>query len=267
MVQDTESEPKTSRRLFLTASSAVGLTGFLAGCNAQAEERTAESDQDGENDAFEQNGNKWLMFGAENNWGMRYNESTNEFEVVHKPLEKSSRKNIRIEADENGDKGDVYIDDTIIVKNEAEVSDGSANDPGYTFSKQNNTGLWRAGAGVLGVTTAGRPSMLFDNGTARVTGDMTTGDGSTTIWDSDASHTTNLPATSARASGDGNKTTFLLAHPLDSTPEVATVTPTSQDAAGQFWVSNKTADSVELTYASPPPSGTGNLSFDIVVSR
>ncbi|MDS0300296.1 hypothetical protein NDI76_16235 [Halogeometricum sp. S1BR25-6] len=269
MALDEGSESVTSRRTFLSASGTVGLVGLLAGCNAEAEQATSERrpNAEGDGDAFRRNGDEWVTFGAADDWGMRYNGTTNEFELVYNPLGANSRKNIRIEADENGDKGDVYIDDTIIVKNEAEVSDGSASDPSYTFSKQNNTGLWREAPGVLGVTTAGEPAMLFDNGMTRIAGDVTATDGrSTAIWDGEAKHAPNLPAASTRASGDGTKKTFLLTNPLDTAPNVATVTPASEDAAGEFWVSRKTEESVEVTYASPPPAGTGNLAFELVVS-
>lgn len=262
-----ESELETGRRSFLGAFGTLGLAALLAGCNAEAEQATSGDEPTAdERSAYTQNGNKWSTFGEADDWGVRYNEGTNEFEIVHKPFEKNSRKNVRIEADENGDKGDVYIDDSLIVKNEAEVSDGSASDPGYTFAEQNNVGLWREGTGIMGVTTGGKPAMVFDNGTTRVVDDVTTRDGPETVWDGTANHSPNLPATSARASGDGTKKQFLLAHSLDTAPNVATVTPTSEDAAGEFWVSRKTDNNVEVTYTSPPPSGSGNLAFDVLVS-
>lgn len=218
-------------------------------------------------DGFRKLGNQWLTFGEENDWGLRYNPSTNELEFVHKPFESNPRRNIRIEADENDDKGDIYVDDSLIVENEVEVSDGTAQDPSYNFVNQNDTGFWREDGGIIGVSTASKPTALFDNGTTRVTGDVTTaGESPETVWDGDGNHAPNLPATTATASGDGSKTTFSLTNPLDTAPRVATVTPASADAAGAFWVSDKTAAAVEVTYSSPPPSGSDNLAFDVVVS-
>lgn len=266
MPTDESSRPKTDRRTFLTTSGILGVTGLLAGCNTQTGQATTPQTEGG-GGAFEDVGRDWLTFGEENDWGMRYNQSTNELEVVHKPFGKASRQNIRIEADENDDKGDIYIDDSVIVKNEVEVSDGGPADPSYTFTNQNDVGLWLEDDGVLGVTTATEPAALFDNGTTRVAGDVTTtGNSPTTVWDSDAGHTPQLPAESVTKSGDGSSTTFALPNPLSTAPRVATVTPTSEDAAGSFWVSEKSESSVEITYSSPPPSGTDNLSFDLVVS-
>lgn len=270
MTPGTEPDSTPKRRSFLATSGMLGLLGLLAGCSADAGqintvETTAESD--GSELAFDRIGSKWLTFGEENDWGVQYNEITNEFEVVHNPFDKNSRKNIRIEADEDGDKGDIYIDDSLIVKNEVEVSDGSANDPSYTFDNQNDTGLWRDGGGAIGVSIAGKPAAKFDNETTRLVGDVTTTDDPpTTLWDGDAEHTPNLPATTVTKSCNGSTTTFSLHHPLESAPKVATVTPTSADAAGDFWVSKKGKNAIEITYASPPPSGTENLSYDLVVS-
>ncbi|SFG72670.1 hypothetical protein SAMN04488063_2799 [Halopelagius inordinatus] len=270
MTYDGEPEAKSSRRGFLAGSSAVGIIGLLSGCSSMTQLTSGNqaSETDSETvDGFEKFGNRWVTFGEESDWGLRYNSSTNELEVVHKPFGANPRRNIRIEADENGDKGDVYVDDSLIVKNEVEVSDGTVQDPSYNFVNQNDTGLWREDGGILGVSTAGEPTALFDNGTTRVEGDVTTtGEVPQTVWDGASGHAPNLPATTATASGDGSKTTFSLSHPLDTAPRVATVTPSSADAAGTFWVSDKTDAAVEVTYGSPPPSGSENLTFDLVVS-
>lgn len=76
-----------------------------------------------------------------------------------------------------------------------------------------------------------------------------------------ANHVVNDTAT---ASGDGTATTFSLSHSLGSTPSVVSVTPTSADANGTFYVSSKTSTTIDVTYASAPASGTSNLTFDLM---
>lgn len=65
-------------------------------------------------------------------------------------------------------------------------------------------------------------------------------------------------------SGDGSATSFNLYHSLGTTPVAADVTPTSEDASTDFWISEKTADYVQITYAAAPASGTDNLTNDII---
>lgn len=66
-------------------------------------------------------------------------------------------------------------------------------------------------------------------------------------------------------SGDGTTTTFTITHALENaTPAAAAVTPESAAAAADFYVSNKTASNVELTYTSAPANGTDNLSWTVV---
>jgi hypothetical protein len=77
-------------------------------------------------------------------------------------------------------------------------------------------------------------------------------------------HHTPPASDTATASGDGSATTFTLSHSLGSTPTAVSVDPTSADAAGEFYVSNKTSTDVDVTYTSAPPSGTDNLSWDII---
>lgn len=114
-------------------------------------------------------------------------------------------------------------------------------------------------------------------------------DGATTIWDATnayvpsaqvqgldghTSSTANphsvtanqvgVVADSATASGDGTVVTFTLSHSLGTTPASADVTPTSADAAGDFYVSAKTSTGVDVTYLTAPASGTSNLSWDLI---
>lgn len=69
------------------------------------------------------------------------------------------------------------------------------------------------------------------------------------------------------ASGDGTQTTFTLSHSFGQVPSTASVTATSADAAGAFYVSNKTDSAVEITYTSAPASGTDNLTYDITTTE
>jgi hypothetical protein len=208
-----------------------------------------------------------MTFGDRDQWGMRRNKVTKEFEIAFNPFGANSRKNIIIEPDTNEDKGDIRLDDSLIVENEIESSDGSVKDPSYTFYNRNSDGFWRDGEGSIGVATRNMATAKFDNGTTRFAGDLTTlGDSPATIWDESSKQTPHLPTTAATKSGDGSTTTFSLTHSLDEAPRTAVVTPTSSDAAGSFWVSNKSADAVEVTYESAPPAGSDNLSYDLIVS-
>ena len=273
MGSNDSSESEANRRNFLSAVGVAGITGLLAGCQrivSQVETSDTDREAGGSDDFDNDVSNGWLTFGGADEWGMRYNQSTDEFEIVHGPFEEESRKNIRIEADNHsgeGDKGDIYIDDSLIVQNEVEASDGSVSDPSYNFFDQNDTGLWRDGGGIIGVATAGTTTAKFDNGSLEVAGDIrTTDESGPTVWDGESRHAPTLPASTAITSGDGSTTTFSLPHSLDGSPSVVTVTPTSADAAGEFWVSDKSAGAVEITYSSPPTDGVENLTYDIIVS-
>lgn len=68
-------------------------------------------------------------------------------------------------------------------------------------------------------------------------------------------------------SGDGETTTFTLSHSLGVTPTTAHVQPTSKDAAGDFYVSDKTSGAVNITYLSAPNAGTDNLGYDITTTK
>jgi len=62
----------------------------------------------------------------------------------------------------------------------------------------------------------------------------------------------------ATFSGDGSTTQFKIAHGLVSTPSKVLVTPMSEDASGDFYV---TADNtyIYINYKTAPPSGTDNV--------
>lgn len=72
-------------------------------------------------------------------------------------------------------------------------------------------------------------------------------------------------ATTGTASGDGVATTFTISHSLGVAPTAASVQPTSAAAAGDFHVSAKTTTGVDVTYATAPATGTGNLTWDVVL--
>lgn len=72
-------------------------------------------------------------------------------------------------------------------------------------------------------------------------------------------------ATTATASGDDNTTTFTLAHDLGTAPTGAFVMAESPAAMSDFRVTTKTATDVTIEYAGPPPAGTDNLAYNIIV--
>ncbi|WP_083893981.1 right-handed parallel beta-helix repeat-containing protein [Haloferax mucosum] len=61
-------------------------------------------------------------------------------------------------------------------------------------------------------------------------------------------------------SGDGT-VRFEIPHELDGNAELAHVWAESADAAGAFYVSDKGADTVSVTYDSPPPRGSNNVTW------
>ena len=72
----------------------------------------------------------------------------------------------------------------------------------------------------------------------------------------------------ATTSGDGASTVFTLGHSLGQVPSTVNVQPTSADAAEHnFYVSDKTDSTVEITYLSAPADGTDNLTFDITTTE
>lgn len=64
----------------------------------------------------------------------------------------------------------------------------------------------------------------------------------------------------ASKNGDATTTAFTIAHTITGTPSWYWVTPTSLDAASDFYLG---IDSTNITvnYAFPPPTGTGNLTY------
>lgn len=61
--------------------------------------------------------------------------------------------------------------------------------------------------------------------------------------------------------GDAAKTVFTIPHLLGDVPTGVSVEPSSTDAFGDFQV-DKDATNITVTYASAPPSGTGNVVFE-----
>jgi len=62
----------------------------------------------------------------------------------------------------------------------------------------------------------------------------------------------------ATFSGDGTTTQFSIAHGLVSEPSKVLVTPMTEDAAGDFYVT-KDATNIYVNYLSAPPSGSNNV--------
>lgn len=65
----------------------------------------------------------------------------------------------------------------------------------------------------------------------------------------------------ATKSGDGSTTSFSISHAMNQTPSWADVTPSSEDASTDFYVSNITSTDIEITYAAAPANGSNNLSY------
>jgi len=65
----------------------------------------------------------------------------------------------------------------------------------------------------------------------------------------------------ATFSGDGSTTQFSISHGLVSTPSNIQVTPRSEDASGDFYVTANTSN-IYVNYLSAPPSGTNNIKLD-----
>ena len=68
---------------------------------------------------------------------------------------------------------------------------------------------------------------------------------------------------SVTVSGDGTST-VTLAHSLGVSPAHAVATPANADAMGPFYVSQRSTTEVVLEYETAPPSGTDNLSYDLL---
>lgn len=73
-------------------------------------------------------------------------------------------------------------------------------------------------------------------------------------------------ADSVTKNGDGTTKVFLLPHSLGTTPAAASVHPTSEDCSTDFWITSKSSSNVEVTYAAAPPSGTNNLTWDVLTN-
>ena len=123
------------------------------------------------------------------------------------------------------------------IDNKLIIRDIAANQPNYAPA-----------GGALFLATDTRELSLGDGSAWQLLGVLAVGD-----------------AASLTVSGDGTTTTFSLSHNLGVAPTIATVTPTSEDASTDFWVSNKTSTAVEITYAAAPPTGTDNLTYDLEV--
>ena len=62
----------------------------------------------------------------------------------------------------------------------------------------------------------------------------------------------------ATFSGDGSTAQFSIAHGLVSEPSKVQVTPMTEDAAGDFYVT-KDSTNIYVNYLSAPPSGSNNV--------
>jgi len=77
---------------------------------------------------------------------------------------------------------------------------------------------------------------------------------------------TNDFASQVTKSGDGSTASFTVTHSLGSVPSVVSMTPASEDASTDFWVSSKSSTDLTITFARAPPTGTDNLAFEVYVA-
>ena len=82
-------------------------------------------------------------------------------------------------------------------------------------------------------------------------------EGDNTLIKRNLGYTTENSGT-ATFSGDGTTTQFSIAHGLVSEPSKVQVTPMTEDAAGDFYVT-KDATNIYVNYLSAPPSGSNNV--------
>jgi hypothetical protein len=66
-------------------------------------------------------------------------------------------------------------------------------------------------------------------------------------------------------SGDGTTKVFVFTHGVSPTPTTAFIQANSNDARGSYIVSVDSTN-ITVTYAFPPPSGSGNISLYWIVS-
>lgn len=86
------------------------------------------------------------------------------------------------------------------------------------------------------------------------------GDGST--W----THLGSIPVQQrVVVSGDGSQQTFTVGHSLPTAPSAVQLSPTSEAAAAAHWVSDKRDTEFDITFATPPETGTDNVTFDASV--
>lgn len=91
------------------------------------------------------------------------------------------------------------------------------------------------------------------------------GDGSVTINATDTDTQPVASGKSVTASGDGSSVTFAFSHSLGSVPTSVSFLASTVEARRDFYMSSKTSSEVEITYGTAPPSGTDNLSYELIL--
>lgn len=71
----------------------------------------------------------------------------------------------------------------------------------------------------------------------------------------------NAVGSTETASGNDETTTFTLGHALGTVPASVTVTPLTEDASADRYITDVTPTSVTIEYSGPPPAGTDNLEW------
>ena len=168
------------------------------------------------------------------------------------------------------------LDSSQFVRTDADTTVAASLNITGTLSETGNAVLTTADEGSLDAgTLAGqtltqtRPS-LSDDGTVTVAGPSDinagqylqvtdNGDGTVTL----DSLGGNAVGTTATRSGDGTTAAFTLTHGLGTIPAGVDVTPLTEDAAADRYISNITATDLTVTYSGPPPAGTDNLEWSV----
>jgi hypothetical protein len=125
-----------------------------------------------------------------------------------------------------------------------------------------------AASNTITDTSAATGDILKHNGTrfvrlARGSANQvlsTNGAGTDLVWATSSGGFTEAKGTSTQ-SGDASTTTFNIAHTLTGTPTWYEVTPGSQDAASNFWLTIGSTN-ITVNYTFPPPNVASNLVFN-----
>lgn len=206
-----------------------------------------------------------------------YNHATGTTVAWASPDDVFHVQDIAIEGTSSLDAGTLDgLDSDQFLRRDIAATHASDLDVQGTLSTSGNTVLSTADEGSLdagtlaGNTLADTRPGASDDGTTVVAGvsDYDFGQYLQVTDDGDGTVTVdsvggNAVGSTATASGDGTTTTFTLQHDLGATPASVDVTPLTEDAVADHYVTAVSATSIDLTYAAAPPSGTDNLEWHV----